>query len=218
MPREELRLDKHSAYFNLVESFSSGCCPICILKKNWSDKFIQTMLYESVNDKFFRSRLAKTAGFCNIHSWRIASFNNAMSTAILFKDRLDKIIASLSDTKITIQKNLKPCLLCDTEETAESHYINVMASSISEESFWEKFEQSAGLCYNHLVFLLKIVAKSQKKRIIDFQKKRFSELSENLSLFIDKFDYRNRNAVITEDEKKLWKDAISVTSKINGVV
>lgn len=212
-------LDRHSAFFNLQEALPEPGCPLCRLKKRWTDSFLETILYESVNDKFFRSRLAKSEGFCHTHAWRIVECNSALGGAILFKDALDRLLSRIGEKKITKVKGLTPCLLCENELEAESRYLNVMAAALAEDSaFHSLFQASDGLCFPHLELLLEQLSPKVRPGILALHREKYGRLSAGIGAFIEKFDYRNQDRVFTEEEKNSWKNAARITVRENGTV
>ena len=212
-------LDKHSAFFNLKEALPEEGCPICRLQRKWTDSFLETILYESVNDKFFRSRLAKTEGFCHTHAWRIAEKNSALGGAILYKDALDRIIRRMEGKKIAKAKGLASCLMCENEKDAESRYLSVLAAGLKEDAaFTAEFHKSDGLCFTHLNTLLEMLPGKLRADIIRFHREKYEELSGTIGSFINKFDYRNEDRSFTDQEKNSWKKAVGISVRAQGTV
>lgn len=211
-------LDRHSAFFNLKEALERPGCPVCKLQAYWTEKQIETILYESVNDKFFRSRLAKTEGFCATHAWRIADFNSSLGSAILFRDRLDRLTQRLETKKIKRMKGLQPCLLCQNEAEAEKRYLQVLAGAFADPAFQEQFAASSGLCFPHLEAVLPMLSSSRRSELLSIQREKYSRLSQELEAYIAKFDYRSQDRNCSEEEKNRWKEAIAVCSKVRNVI
>lgn len=212
-------LDRHLAFFNLQQALqeNQGCC-VCSLQRKWTDGFIESILNESVTDKFFRLRLSRTEGFCQTHAWRIAACNSPLGSAILFNDTLTRAVASMKNTKIAENKRLQECLLCQNEKEAESRYISVLAASLGEPDFLSIFERSSGLCIPHLKIALANTGKKNKIVLMNLHREKFTMLAETMQRYIDKFDYSNRGAEMNEEEKASWKKAIAVLVKQEGII
>jgi len=211
-------LDKHSAFFNLEDAIKESGCPICRLQKKWTDSFIETILYESVNDKFFRSKLAKTEGFCATHSHVMGQFTNSLGLAILFRDQLKHKLDMLGEKKIDKLKGLEECLLCQNEKGAESRYLSILAAAHDDAKFMTSFYESDGLCFNHLSSIMKLLPGKAKKDYLAFHKKLYSDILAEIDIFTDKLDYRNRGAVISESEKQSWRKALDFSAKLDRII
>lgn len=62
--------DKSPTYFTLLEAFGKRGCPVCRLMEEYSLSYLDSLLYEQVNDVGIRRKLRGARGFCNWHAWQ----------------------------------------------------------------------------------------------------------------------------------------------------
>jgi hypothetical protein len=177
------------------------------------------MLEESVTDKFFRVRLAKTGGFCHQHSWQIAARNSPLGSAILFRDMFGRQAARLDGNgKMRSQRGLQPCLLCDVENGTVKRYLGVMADNIEQPDFRASCEQADGLCIPHLELLLPFLAKKDRRWIAGLQQRRYADILEGLDAFIDRLHFGKGGGAFNDEEKQRWRKALALTVRDQGTV
>ena len=167
---------KFMSYFNLRDALAQPGCPICTLVERVSSRYLDSLLYERVNDVGTREDLRESLGFCNWHAWKaleIGSF--ALGMGILYGDileqveaRLDKVRDSLPLTnrasswikffrpspKVSSPSALRPqrrCPACRRAGFFERVYLQTLLDFISEEDFANPFSLSAGICFPHLI-------------------------------------------------------------------
>ena len=61
-------------YQELREMLKKPGCPVCHVGRKVAHGQINSLLYDSVTDKDSREKLAKSLGFCNLHSRELLSF------------------------------------------------------------------------------------------------------------------------------------------------
>lgn len=61
-------------YHELKDNLEQDLYPICTLINKNIDRFIEGLLYESVNDIKIREDIKKSKGYCNYHAWKLESF------------------------------------------------------------------------------------------------------------------------------------------------
>lgn len=75
----------HSDILKTVET--SQVCPICKLTLNAVEKYLDSYLYENVNDPCIRSDLRQARGFCADHAWRMLhTLTGTLGIAITYQD------------------------------------------------------------------------------------------------------------------------------------
>lgn len=72
----------------------------------------------------------------------------------------------------------------------------------------QKFLESDGLCFNHLLGLLKMIKNSTtRNKIIENQKLKLTKINKDLNAFVKKHDYQNKEK-ITASEANAWEKAL----------
>src|SRR3990172_3987624 len=57
------------AYFDVFEACSETGCPLCRLNRRASERYVDAVLYEMVNDPKVRGDFGAARGYCNRHAW-----------------------------------------------------------------------------------------------------------------------------------------------------
>jgi len=79
---------KQTVYYDLLDACKEGGCPICTLALDMVTRYLDSIIYESVNDPQTRQALVQARGYCNDHSWRLTEMRASFSTALLYRDVL----------------------------------------------------------------------------------------------------------------------------------
>lgn len=133
---------------------------------------------------------------------KFSEFENAKDkgngSGIFKKDKKD----SCEEFLEYLHKVNSDCVICDKIEYTMQRYIDVMIYMLQkEEDFKRKFSCSKGLCLKHFEEALRYakdnLSKKEFERIRDIltdkEKKKMSELGEDVHRFTLKFDYRNKD-------------------------
>jgi len=203
MPRE-----KHTPYYTLLESFEEKGCPICHLLVKSLERYLDGLLYDSVNDPKTRAVLRKSNGFCNNHAWRLKSLGDGLGTAIIYKDILSHLhgqMKAVSAEKLSqhMERTVRRRFFRSSKGTAdicpaclalrgnEKRYLDVFTENIDEGQFRSAYKTSEGFCLSHFLKALKMVKnKEHRDFLIQVQAEKVERLSGELRKFINKHDYR----------------------------
>src|SRR6266567_9497185 len=84
---------KFIGFFRLIDACDGAGCPVCRCVVADSRQYLDTLLYEQVNDPETRSRLRASWGFCNWHAWMLREASNpAFGSAILSENMVRVVI------------------------------------------------------------------------------------------------------------------------------
>ena len=90
--------EKSFTYFALLEAFDKEGCPVCRFMAEYSLHYIDTLIYEQVNDVEVRRKLRASRGFCNWHAWQARDItSSALGVAIIAKDLISEEMTRLDD-------------------------------------------------------------------------------------------------------------------------
>lgn len=167
-------------YFDLLDALQEDGCPICRLLIKRTEAYLDSLLYENVNDPGTREVLRKSHGFCNWHAWRATAVSNSeLGLAIIYEDLLREQIdqfesvagrlrprpiwgrlwARLSrkarvahELPILAWRRAKSrCPECGIYSPfAEATLIGTILDFMADTEFAAAFENSFGLCLPHL--------------------------------------------------------------------
>jgi len=65
---------------------------MCEAEQRDSHQYLDTLLYENVNDGNLRAHLIKSGGFCGRHARMLLQFGDGLGTAILYMDQIKAVL------------------------------------------------------------------------------------------------------------------------------
>jgi hypothetical protein len=86
-------------YYALIEAFGQPGCAICTLLLRSADRFLDSLLYEQVNESQTQRAIRARRGLCNEHAWQLTRYvGNALGIAILYRAAVDEVLSILERT------------------------------------------------------------------------------------------------------------------------
>jgi hypothetical protein len=207
-------MHKHLPYFSLLEALKGKGCPICNLVKKYTYKFMDSFLYEGVNDSGLRKELRNSLGFCNKHAWQLYEFRDSLGISIIYEDLISEVIEKLEkDKKIKNLKANRKCPICKQEEEVEKRYMSVFIDSFDDTEIKNSYKDSFGLCLPHLL-KLSVICKDKdiKSEILKIELGKLKNLQKELKEFQRKQDYKYNKEKLGK-EKDSW---IRAVEKLGG--
>ena len=96
-------MSRTSAYSDLIAACREAGCPICRLSARASDRYINAILDDGVNDVDVQLRFVASRGYCNRHAWKMLERpGRPLGIAILQRAVLDNILMDMKDVADTI--------------------------------------------------------------------------------------------------------------------
>lgn len=171
-------------YFDLLDAMRLDGCPICRLRQRALERYVDTLLYERVNDGRLRARLRRSCGFCHEHAWALRRHGASVGVALMMRDVLRTLLregqaaqgVSVARERRSgvgwqlprwlrrrphsgnwLAEALQPrdtCPICVAMRDVERSCAAVMGETILERDFQDAFSRSEGLCRAHLVLAL----------------------------------------------------------------
>jgi hypothetical protein len=186
-----------NAYYELLDAMKERGCPLCFLLEMFTERYIDNLLYENVNDTNLRTKLVTSGGFCKEHSKKILRFGYkgyALGISILYKDLADAYIRDLNRGTLTPNRS---CIICEVTKNLEDRLIEELLKDIKEYEFYQAYRNSSGLCMTHLSKVLSLSKDKETKDIfLEISALKLKEISDQLAEFIRKQDYRFREETI----------------------
>ena len=245
-------MSKHTVYYNLrdalIQSTTSAAptCPVCILAAKSVAGFLDSLLYELVNDSGMRQEIREARGFCNEHAWQLRTIGGgALGVAIIYRDVLEmtlklirrgrfrrpqplslqRLQGALSGDQagagtVDLVAALEPeaeCPACRHRRTAEDIYLSTLLEHLDDEDVGSAFRTSAGLCLPHFRQALQLVeGEAVFARLVEIEAACLERLGSELSEFIRKHDYRFTHEGFGA-EGNSWIRAIGQMSAQKGI-
>lgn len=223
--------------------FDKPCeCPVCAMRKKLEDDEVAFAMGPSYMEDDIRLTTDKI-GFCDRHMQMMYDFENRLGLALILNTHMQNMIREVetlqkkgrsssgglfskkTDSALHeyTQKTTHSCFICDRiRGTFERYLVTTLYLYEKDMEFRKKFQNCKGFCLEHYGILFEMAPKYLHGSILDdFTKDlnrvfldNMKRMQEEVSWFIDKFDYRNVDA-----PWKTSKDALPrAMTKVNGIL
>ncbi|HEY64102.1 MAG TPA: hypothetical protein G4O02_05975 [Caldilineae bacterium] len=223
------------SYDELLEALGERGCPICWLGRRVSERYLDGVLYEAVNDPGMRERFREAYGLCEPHARQLARIRSGnLGIAILYRDVLWTLLRELGDEEgqprryipwprataepFSWEDRLVPrgrCPACVQQEEMERIYIHELLQHLEDPALHVAFLKSTGLCLKHLRRAMQQAGKDQQRQaLIEMQRTVWRQLVAELDEFIRKHDYRFRDEGFGPEGDSWLRALIGLTGAI----
>ena len=203
-------------------------CPICHYGCESGRRYIDGVMYESVNDYGLRQKLTRTMGFCAFHSQEMLTIPGAkLGAAIIEQAMLKEALSRLSKpangrgtffSSFSSKNQSNPfhvpssdaCPACQHEREAETRALEELLQQW--DAHWlALLTQAGGLCLPHLGQAIALTSDKTLTQTLKTSHQRiWDELDAHLSEFIRKQDYRFRDEPILPAEATASRRAMAI--------
>ncbi len=217
-------------------------CPICSIYKKLENDAIEFTMGPSYMEDDNRE-MTDRLGFCAPHIRMMYTNKNRLGLALMLNTHMNKVIGDLekaakspapkkslfgtakekSEVEEYVEKLNDSCFVCDRIDKNYPRYINTIFHLWKkEESFREKFSSGKGFCIEHYKELYSLGRKELNDRqyaeFLEVLNKVFFEnikrVNGDVSWFIDKYDYRNKDADWKNSRDAIPRAVIKVNSEM----
>lgn len=226
---------KWLGHFDIVEALDkSEFCPICRLTFRAVESYLDSYLYEHVNDPHIRAMLRASRGFCADHVWRIVqSVTSNLGVAITYHDIIRSIGEAMREERDAARgafrpgfrlpwarakdiaravgefmdrvRGRRPCPACEYGRRVEEMYTFFALDLLDDEAVAPRLARR--LCLRHFDLALRSVrCREHFDMLVGGQLAILDELEGELSEFIRKNDYRFQDEGFGE-EADSWRRA-----------
>jgi hypothetical protein len=232
--------DTSSAY-DLRNAMTEAGCGVCRLKARDGERYLDSLLDESVNDSGVRHDLRESRGFCHRHAWQLVRPGAPLGIAIIHRDIIQALLKALEGASfqkpalLSVQRlhealdaqeptaataelveRLGPkqaCPACRLEDKMEGIYLDTLVENlVGEQSLLEGFKSSAGLCLRHLrQALARVRDRAVFDALLGAQRDIWRQLEADLGEFVRKSDYRFHEESL-EMEGDAWLRGIAAVT------
>lgn len=200
-------MEKHTAYFNLLEQLAISGCPICGQVHQSMEKFLDTYLYEGVTDRDNWNRLVASDGYCARHCSMMEIFSDGLAVSLFYGHLMKKRLAELGQKEkkpgFFKKEKSQPCPGCTYEEEIETSQCRLLAQAAQEPEFAEALKKNAALCLRHAQIACK---QPQGTELIALVRSIIEPLVAELDEFVRKSDHRNTEKMGAEGDS--WQRAL----------
>ena len=217
-----------------------GECPVCAMRKKLDEEEVAFAMGPSYMEDDIRL-LTDKIGFCAHHMKLMYEFENRLGLGLILNTHMQNIIKNIEALQkkgrtnggLFQKKTASPvfaytdklagsCFICDRiEKTFERYLITTLKLYEKDEAFREKLKKCNGFCLEHYGQLYEMAPKHLHGPALDAFTddlnnvflENFKRMQDEVSWFVDKFDYRN-----ADKPWKTSKDALPrAITKVNSV-
>ncbi len=224
-------VERMIGYRKLLADLEESGCPVCRGSVRAAAKYLESLLWENVNDSGVREELRDDHGFCREHSLALLQVagarSEALGVAIVYEDLLDHIERDVANggpnprhRSLRLRSNTRPgrsCRACAVADDVAVNYLGIIAASEPDGAAGRRLE-GAVLCFPHFSRGLGIPGIDHARLESVYLRGSVSIRSE-LRRLIDHADYRRADEP-WGPEKDAWVRAIHliVGSPAHGAV
>ena len=213
------------------DAFREDCeCPLCSIYHKLEQEALDYTLRPSTYMTDDRRAESDKVGLCAKHAAMLNEMPDRLGLALILKTHMDKMMKEIEDRQgkpvkaasffkkkaevsglLDYVKELEQsCFVCDKIESTFGDYLGTIFHLYKKEAdFRELFQSSKGFCTKHYGMLYEMAPEKLRGEQLDS----FITQLNDLSWFIDKFDYRFR-----DEPWKNAKDALPrALTKLNGL-
>jgi len=213
-------MSRTMSYYDLRDAMREPGCPVCRLRHDSVEGYIESLLWESVTDPDRRRALRRSHGFCYRHAWALVRVSASLGVAIIGRDvletlrhelergafqavptlsfrRVQEALDSDEPTEATAElvANLEPeapCPACEWADKMEGLQLKALVGALGDdEEFRALYTSSDGLCLPHFRKALERVRSRESfDALVDAQQVIWNRLIEQLDESIRKNDHR----------------------------
>lgn len=217
-------------------------CPLCYIKETLEKQAVDFTMGPSYMEDDVRAVTDKI-GFCSNHIDLLYQDQNRLGLALMLKSHMDKTINTIekfdskpskpSSSFFKKKKEQAPlvsyvneleesCFICNKINNTFERYINtIFILYKSDEDFRKKSNQIKGYCTNHYGLLYDEASKFLRGEILDsftndlnkVYLENMKRVRDELNWFIDKFDYRFKDAPWKNSKDALQRSIIKTNGK-----
>jgi len=231
-------MSRTKSYYDLRAALTQPGCPVCRLTASDTERYLDGLLWESVNDPGVRHTIRQAGGFCHTHAWQLVRPGALLGVAILMNDVLRATLKALEDGRFQAvpalslrhaQESLDrsqpaaatadlvarltakaECPACIHARQMEEIYLSTLTEHLlDEDGLLADYKASDGLCLPHFRQALACLRdQAAFDALLTAQRTIWGRLVEHLGEFVRKNDYRFQHES-WGDEGDAWLRAIA---------
>jgi hypothetical protein len=210
----------------LRKLLSQRGCALCLFRSQTVDRFLDSVLWERVNDVGFRGSLDRARGFCDEHSRQILDADRRMNggslgSAILYAAVLRRRLAELDalprlrgrrlKASMSVAQRPAACPVCEQVAEGMTSAADRLADRARDPE-WRRVLEVTELCLDDLLHLWQAATKSSAtadawEPVGRAQVSRIAALADRLEAFAHHHS-QDRRHLMTDDERTASGDAL----------
>ena len=221
-------MDKHTAYFNILDALPRSGCIVCGLGHDVEVKYIRDVLYSQTTSVETRAEWRKARGLCLFHARQLDKIGHALGVSIFYQDitlTLKELLEQPSPQRAANRRGrrrlsgaLAPeiaCPACTHRDTLETVYIETLLDHLEDPAFVDKLRVADPLCVVHLRSAIEAVPDARRFQTLrDIQIAHWEGLIAELGEFIRKHDHRFQDEAVGREGSAWLRTLDAIAGKL----
>jgi hypothetical protein len=203
-------------------------CAICRLVNRTGRRYLESLLYEQVNDSGVQAEFRESLGLCQRHAYLMLDVGDGLGTAILYRAATRELLEILSQTpdppkpQGTLSALLRRpskgepaipepgagCMVCRSEESAEEAYLRSLLAGAEDGSLEGLLQGPGAICVRHLSGASAASGGRLPRALVEVTREALSDLEADLGLYVRHNDYRYSDEPWGK-ERDSWKRIVA---------
>jgi hypothetical protein len=203
-------------------------CAVCRLVNRTGRRYLESLLYEDVNDPGVQAHFRESLGFCSRHAYLMLDVGDGLGTSILYraatrdllkhlsqmpdepKSRasLRTLIGGSSREQTTFPEPGSGCMVCRSEESAEDTYLRALLDGAEDGSLVRLLDGPGTICVRHLSRASKVGGGRLPEVLVEITRVALKDLEADLSLYVRHSSHQHRDEPWGK-ERDSWKRIVA---------
>lgn len=216
-------MEKHTAYFNLLEQLRDPACPVCVLVSRAVQGLLERYLEESVVHEDTWDNLKAAGGWCARHAKRLEGQGDGLAVSLFYGHLLEQAASDFGRGKapappprgfaaepgwlagLISGPQRPPCPGCAMEADVERTQSRLLGLGLDEAELWAALEAHPGLCLEHVATVAG-QAGAKEDAFTRQQAAKLKVLAAELELFVRRSEHGAKEAMGAEADA--WRRAL----------
>ena len=213
----------------LIEALEGDGCALCSVTRRGGLRFLESVMFELVNDVTFRKRLTEGGGLCPAHVRDLAPVERresggVLGSAILLLAMLKPRLAALGEpgserrlNRGRVERAARPawqCPACEREAASARDAAYRLLQLAAQDPGWGRQVSGASFCLTHLGLLTGVADRVLRERgleetqllVLHEQQARLADVATRLEAFVH-HSAHDRRAQMTDEERAAVAEA-----------
>jgi len=199
-------------------------CAVCRLVNRTGRRYLESLLYESVNDPGVQADFRESLGFCSRHAYLMVGVGDGLGTAILYRAATRELLETLSQIPDTPKPHAplrtllgRPskqqpavpepgtgCMICRSEESSEEAYLHALLDGAEDGTLDGLLDGPGAVCIRHLSRASVLAEGWLPRALVEVTCEALSNLEADLGLYVRHTNHQHSDEPWGK-ERDSWK-------------
>lgn len=203
-------------------------CAVCRLVNQTGRRYLESLLYEDVNDPGVQAGFRESLGFCSRHAYLMLDVGDGLGTSILYRaasrdllERLSRtsdtpkprasmrtLLGGKSDPETAIPEPGTGCMVCRSEQSAEETYLRALLAGAEDGSLVALLDGPGAVCVRHLSRASAVGGGRLPRALVEATREALKDLEADLGLYVRHSNHDHRDEPWGK-ERDSWKRIVA---------